>query len=104
MEDLEFLLKELSEKSLAFVGKDLSSLSYVSIYTTTHKKRIGDRVYTYEYLVGELPDKERHLLKKISPGERREIYELIHLYRACYHLEQARVHLTLFKNYLEVKP
>lgn len=100
MEDLEYLLRELSKKSLALVGKDLSSLRYISVYLTTQEKRVGGKTYTYEYLVGELEKKRKHILKKVSPEERGQIYELIRLYRACYRLEQARLHLELLNKKL----
>ncbi len=102
MEDLEYLLRELSKKSLALVGMDLSSLRYISVYLTTQEKRVGGKTYTYEYLVGELEKKRKHILKKVSPSpeERGQIYELIRLYRACYRLEQARLHLELLNKKL----
>jgi len=100
MEDLEYLLRELSKKSLALVGMDLSSLRYISVYLTTQEKRVGGKTYTYEYLVGELKKKRKHILQKVSPEERGQIYELIRLYRACYRLEQARLHLELLNKKL----
>jgi len=100
MEDLEYLLRELSKKSLALVGMDLSSLRYISVYLTTQEKRVGGKTYTYEYLVGELEKKRKHILQKVSPEERGQIYELIRLYRTCYRLEQARLHLELLNKKL----